>query len=94
MTAEPVDPGYGGEPAARFGIVYEAQFGGSGWGCYVVVDRVLGWRTAWRIHVAPRDSHRMTQERLDRLRELVAGENDRWRARSAAHRELVMDRER
>lgn len=97
MSAEPADLGYGAEPAIRFGIVYEAQYGGSGWGCckYVVVDRVLGWRTAWRIHVDPRDSNTMTQDRGHpkghRLRQLVAGENERWHGRSAMSRAVVTD---
>ncbi|MGH2615668.1 MAG: hypothetical protein ACRDJC_10550 [Thermomicrobiales bacterium] len=94
MAAEPADRGYAAEPIARFGIVYEAQYGGSGCGMYVVVDRVLGVATAWRIHVDPRDSNRMRQERLDRFRELVAGENERWRAIGAARRAQVTERPR
>jgi hypothetical protein len=69
------DVGYGGEPASRFGIVYEADWGGADSGCYVVVDRVQGFRMAWRMRVERYDGARKTQERLDRLRELVAGEN-------------------
>jgi hypothetical protein len=76
MAAEAVDLGYGGQPSAssRFGIVYEADWGGSESGTYVV-DRVQGFPTAWQMGVAREDSNRKTQERLDKLRELVAGEN-------------------
>jgi hypothetical protein len=89
MAAEPVDLGYGAEPAARFGLVYEAEWGGSESGTYVVVDRVQGFPTAWQMRVAREDSNRKTQERLDKLRELVAGENDRWRSLSEAERSMI-----
>lgn len=80
MIARPVqDLGYGGTLEARFGIVYAADWGGAESGWYIVVDRVMGYRTAWRIQVLREDSDRMTQMRLDQLRELVAGENEKWR---------------
>lgn len=84
------DLGYGGTPVARFGIVYESEWGGAGAGWYIVVDRVQGWRTAWRLQVLPSDSDRMTQTRLDKLRELVAGENEKWLARGPMMQAMVV----
>jgi hypothetical protein len=87
----PDDRGYAAGHAAWFGIVYEAGPGGSGVERYVIVDRVLGWRTAWSIEVLPMDGARMTQDRLDRMRELVADANARWQRRRQRSRATVLD---
>ena len=91
MSAEPADLGYAAETAARFGMVYEADAGGWGSGRYIVVDRELGFKTAWSMRVSQRDSDRWTQGRLYRFCELVAEQNERWAAGPEDWRQLVVE---
>ena len=71
QLAGDVDRGFAAAAEVRFGVVYEAWAGGQGRGRYVVVDRVLGHKTAWAIEVRPEHSDRMIAARLKVMRELL-----------------------
>lgn len=86
-----VDQGFAAAAEIRYGIVYEAWAGGRGVGRYVVVDRVLGHKTAWAIEVRPEHSDRMIAARLKAMRELFAAENERWEWLTEEQRLVVLE---
>lgn len=86
-----VDEGFAAAAEVRFGIVYEAWAGGRGRGRYGVVDRVLGHKTALAIEVRREHSDKMIGFRLGRLREIVAGENERWEWLTEVQRLVVLE---
>lgn len=85
------DQGYAATAQVRYGIVYEAWAGGRGVGRYVVVDRVLGHKTAWAIEVRRENSDRMSGARLKAMRELIAAENERWEWLTEEQRLVVLE---
>lgn len=93
MVAEAAsrDQGYADAASVRWGIVYEAWAGGRGVGRYVVVDRVLGHKTAWAIEVRREHSDRMIAARLKAMRELFAAENERWEWLTEEQRAVVLE---
>ncbi len=86
-----IDQGIADAAVVRFGIVYEAGAGGRGVGRYVVVDRVLGHRTAWAIEVRPEHSDRLIAARLKMMRELFTAENARWEWLTEDQRLVVLE---
>jgi hypothetical protein len=76
----PEDRGYAGDRRDRYRLTYRATAGGSGEGDWIIFETETGQATAYQLHVygAPR-SFRQDRERVERVRELLAAENERAR---------------